>query len=96
MLKTIGLFDKSATSKNNSSRSVSYKNDDSMSVFRKNDGNSEVNKFGISKNNVEYAKKSRKLFKSRNQKAKRRPSLEIWLSQKKSCQKVRIPLILII
>ena len=55
---------------------------------------SEVDRFGVGENGVEHAKKSGKLSKSGNQKAKKRLSLEIWLIQEKSCQKVGIQLIL--
>ena len=63
MLKTIGLPDKSAPSKNDNSKSASSKNDNGKSASRRNDGNSEVNRFGVGGNDVEHAKKSEKTSK---------------------------------
>ena len=51
ILKIIKLFDKLAPSKNNNTRLV----------FRKNNNNDEINKFGISSNDIKYAKKLRNL-----------------------------------
>ena len=56
-------------------------------------GDGEVNRFGVDGNGVEYAKKSGKLSKSEKSKSEKHLSLEIWLSQEKSCQKVGIQLI---
>ena len=66
MLKTTGLFDKPASSKNNGSRSVLSRNNNSRPTSEKNNGNNEFNRFGVSRNGVEYAKKSEKLSKSKN------------------------------
>ena len=63
MLKTIGLPNKLAFSKNNGSKSASYRNNNNKPICKKNNGNSEVNGRGVNKNGVEYAKKSGKLFK---------------------------------
>ena len=64
MLKTTGLFNKPVPSKNNSSRSASSKNNNSKPVFGRNNDNNKVDRFGVGKNSMEYAKKSEKLFKS--------------------------------
>ena len=64
MLKTIGSPNKSALSKNNSNRSTSSKNNNSRLASERNNGNGKVNRFGVSENSIEYAKKSRKLSKS--------------------------------
>ena len=60
MLKTTRLPNKSAPSKNNSSRSTFNKNDNMKLAFRKNNGNSEFDRFDIDRNSVKYAKKSGK------------------------------------
>ena len=71
------LLDKLAHNKNNGNKLASSKNDNNKLVFGKNDSNSEVNEFGISRNDVEHTKKlgnlsksgkskSKKMFKSRN------------------------------
>ena len=62
MLKTTGLPNKSASNKSNGSRSASNRNNNSRPASRRNDGNGEVNRFGVSRNDVEYAKKSGKSF----------------------------------
>ena len=61
MLKTTRLSNEPTSSKNNGSRSASHKNDNSRLASGKNDGNSEVNRFGVSGNSMEHAKKSGKL-----------------------------------
>ena len=77
ILKTTGLPDKPAPSKNNSNKSVFYKNDNSKPAFGKNDGDSEIDGFGISGNGIKHAKKLeklsklRKLSKSRKSKSKK-------------------------
>ena len=53
--------DKPVLSRNNGSRSASNKNDNKKPASEKNNGNGKVNKFDISRNKVEYAKKSGKL-----------------------------------
>ena len=65
------LFDKLTLSKNDGNRSASSRNNNSKSTFRKNDSNNEVDRFGISENGMEYAKKSGKLSKSRKSKSKK-------------------------
>ena len=65
MLKTTGLPDKPAPSKNNGSRSASSKNNDSRLTFGKNDGNGEINGISVGRNGVEYVKKLGKTSKSR-------------------------------
>ena len=71
MLKTTGLSDKPALSRNNNSRSASNRNDNSKPVSKKNNSNGKVDRFGIGKNGIEHAKKSRKLSKSRKPKNKK-------------------------
>ena len=46
--------------KNNGIRSTSSKNNDSKPVLGRNNGDNEVNGFGIDRNSVKYAEKSRK------------------------------------
>ena len=72
MLKITKLPDKPAFSKNNGSRLVFSRNNNSRLAFGKNDGDGEVDRFGISRNGIKHAKKSRKLFKSRKSKSKKR------------------------
>ena len=71
MLKTIRLSDKPAPNRNNISRWVSNKNNNSRSASKRNDGNNEVNWFGVDRNDIEYAKKLGKLFKSRKSKSEK-------------------------
>ena len=71
MLKTTRSPDKSAPNKNNGSKSASRKNDNYKPVSRKNDGNDEIDRFGISSNGMEHAKKSGKLSKSRKSKSEK-------------------------
>ena len=71
MLKTIESLDKLASSRNNGNKSAFSRNDDSKLVSEKNNGNNEVDRFGISKNDVEYTKKSEKLFKAEKSKSKK-------------------------
>ena len=66
MLKTTGSLDKPAPSRNNGSRSASSRNNNSRPASRKNDGDDEVHRFGVDKDDVEYAKKLEKLSKSEN------------------------------
>ena len=94
MLKTTRSFDKPASNKNNGSKLAFSKNDNSRPASEKNNGNGEINRFGVGRNDIEYAKKSEKLSKLRKLKSKKRLNLKIWLSQEESCQKVEIYLIL--
>ena len=71
MLKTTGLLDKLAFGKNDGSKLAFSKNNNSKPASKKNDNNNKVNRFGISKNNVKYVKKSGKLSKSRKLKSKK-------------------------
>ena len=64
MLKTTGSFDKPAPNKNDGSKSASSRNNDSRSASGKNNSDGEVNRFGVSRNDVEHTKKLRKTFKS--------------------------------
>ena len=64
MLKTTGLPDEPALSRNDGSRSASSRNNDSRPASGKNDGDGEVNGVGVSRNGVEHAKKSEKTSKS--------------------------------
>ena len=74
MLKTTGLPNGPASSRNDGSRPVSNRNNGSRLVSERNDGDGEVDRFGD--NGIEYAKKSRKskgqkLSKSRKSKGKK-------------------------
>ena len=66
-----GLPNKPASNRKNGSRSASSRNDNSRPAFGKNNGNSEVDRFSISRNAVEHAKKSRKLSKLGKSKGKK-------------------------
>ena len=57
----IRSFDEPASSKNNGNKSASSRNDNGKPAFKKNDSNNEVNRFGVGKKNIKYAKKSKKL-----------------------------------
>ena len=63
MLEIIGSPDKPNFSRNNGSKSASSRNNNSKPTFRKNNGIDKINKFGISRNGMEYAKKLGNLFK---------------------------------
>ena len=63
ILKTTGLSDKPAPSKNNGSKSASSKNNNSKLISGKNNGDGEIDGFGVDGNGVEHAKKSEKLSK---------------------------------
>ena len=65
MLKTTGLPDEPAPSRNDGSRSASRRNDNSRPASGRNDGNGKVNGFGVDGNGMEHAKKS---GKSKNEK----------------------------
>ena len=58
MLKTTGLPNEPAPSKNNSSKLASSRNNNSKPASRRNDGDGKVDEFGD--NSTEYAKESRK------------------------------------
>ena len=64
ILKTTGSPDKPASSKNDGSKSASSRNNESKPASGRNDGNGEDDRFGVSRNGVEHAKKSEKMFKS--------------------------------
>ena len=70
-MKTTGLPDKPASSKNDSSKLASNKNNNNRLTSRKNDSNNNVNKFGVSRNGIEHTKKSEKLSKSGKSKSKK-------------------------
>ena len=78
-----GSFDKLASSKNNDSKSAS----------KKNNSDNKVNEFDISRNDVEYAKKSGKLSKSRKSKSKIMSKSWNLSKFEKSYQKIGILLI---
>ena len=59
----IRLFDKPAPNKNNDNRSVFSIDNNSKLAFGRNNSNSDINKFGISKNGIKYIKKLEKLSK---------------------------------
>ena len=103
MLKTTGLPDKPALSRNDGSKLASSRNNNSKPASRKNDDDGEVDKFGVGRNGVEHAKKSEKISKSEKssksgklKSKKMSKSQNLAKSEKKSRQKVRIQLILIL
>ena len=67
----IKLLNKSASNRNNNNKSAFDKNNNNKLVFRKNNNNSKDDRFSISRNCFNYAKKSKKLSKSENEKAKK-------------------------
>ena len=71
MLKTTGSPDKPAPSKNDGSRSASSRNDNNRLAFGKNDGDSEVDEFGASGNDVEHVKKSGKSKSEKTSKSRK-------------------------
>ena len=71
ILKTTRLPDKPALSKNDNSKSAFSKNDNSRPASKRNNGDSEIDGFGVSENNMKHAKKSRKLSKLRKSKNKK-------------------------
>ena len=71
MLKTTGSPDRLALSRNDGSRSAFSRNNNNKSASGKNNGNSKVNRFGVSGNGVEHAKKSGKLSKSGKSKSEK-------------------------
>ena len=71
MLKTTRLLDKPAFNKNDNSKSALNRNNDSRLAFEKNDNINEVDGFGMSRNDMEYAKKLGKLFKLGKSKSKK-------------------------
>ena len=64
MLKTTGLPNESAPSRNDGSKSASSRNDNSRPASGKNDGDGEVDGVGVGGNDMEHAKKSEKTSKS--------------------------------
>ena len=84
MLKTTGLLNKPALSKNDGSRSTSSRNKVSKSAFGKNDGNGEVDELCVSRNNVEYIKKSGKLISKKTSKFRKLSKLGKSKSEKTS------------
>ena len=66
MLKTIRSPNKPAPNKNDGNKSAFNRNNNNRLVSKKNNGNGEVNGFDVSRNGVEYAKKSEKSSKSEN------------------------------
>ena len=68
MLKTTGLPHELAPNNNDRSRLAFNRDNNSKLASRKNNGNDKVNRFGIGRNDVEYAKKSKKLSKLRKSK----------------------------
>ena len=91
MLKTTESPNKPTPSRNNGSRSAFSRNNNSRPTSGKNDGNGEVDRYGVSGNSVEHAKKSGKsksekiskswkLFKSG--KSKNKKTSKSWNSAK--------------
>ena len=87
MLKTIGLPNKPAFNRNNNNRSDFSRNNNSKPASKKNNGNNKVNEFSISRNNMEYAKKLRKLFKSRKLKSEKMSKSQNLAKSKKKLSK---------
>ena len=87
MLKITGSLDKPAPSKNDGSKSASNRNDNNKPVSKRNDGNDEVDRFGVGKNSIEHAKKSRKLSKSGKLKSEKTSKSRNLAKSGKSCQK---------
>ena len=71
MLKTTRLLNKPVSSKNNSSKLAFNRNNNNRLAFKKNYGNDEVDRFGVGKNSIKYAKKLEKLFKLGKSKSKK-------------------------
>ena len=71
MLKITKLSDKPAPNRNNGNKSAFSGNNNRRPVSMKIDGNSKVNRFNVSKNDVKYAKKLEQLSKSRKSKSKK-------------------------
>ena len=69
MLKTIGLFDKPALSKNDSSRLASSRDDNSKPASKEKNSASEVNRFDG--DGVKYSKNSEKLKSQKLVKSKK-------------------------
>ena len=85
MLKTTGLSDKLAFSRNNGNKLAFSKNNNSKPVFKKNNSNNKIDRFGVSRNNVEYTIKLGKLFKLGKLKSEKCLNFKIWLNQEKIC-----------
>ena len=71
MLKIIGLPDKPTPNKNNGSRLIFNKNNNSRPTSRRNNSNGKVDRFGIDRNDMGYAKKLGKLSKSKKLKSEK-------------------------
>ena len=71
IMKTTESLNKLAFIKNNNSKSAFNRNDNNRSPSRKNNNNGEVNRYSISKSDIEHAKKSGKLSKSRKSKSEK-------------------------
>ena len=71
MLKTTGLLDEPASSRNNGSRSASSRNDDNRPASGRNYGNGEVDRFSVNGNGVEHAKKSGKSKSEKTSKSRK-------------------------
>ena len=82
ILKTTRSLDKPTSSKNNGSRLASNKNNNNEPALRKNNGNSEIDRFGVNRNSMEYAKKSENLSKSgklfKSGKSKSEKTFKFW------------------
>ena len=87
MLKKIGLPDKPAFNKNDGRKSASSRNNNSRPAFGRNNSNSEVDRFDISRNGMEYIKSQENCLSYKNRKVKKCLSLKIWLNLKKDIKK---------
>ena len=85
MLKTTGLSNKSAFSRNNGCKSAFNRNNNSKPVSKKNNDNGEINRFDVCGNGVEHAKKLGKLSKSEKSKSEKTSKSQNLAIQEKSC-----------
>ena len=71
MLKITRSPNKLAFSRNNGSKLAFSKSNNSRPTSKKNDSDGKVNRFGINRNGIKYAKNLKKLSKSRKSKSKK-------------------------
>ena len=78
MLKTTRSSNRSAPSRNNTSKLAFCRNNNSRLTFRKNNSNGKVDGFDIGRNSIKHAKKTKNCLSHENQKTKKCLSLKIW------------------
>ena len=66
MLKTTRLPNKSAPSKNDSSRLAFSRNNNYKPASRRNNGNDKINRSGVGKNNIKFAKSKENCLSQKN------------------------------